>query len=263
MTVGGIGNWLDPVRGSLDEERAPVDLFIRDDDVGWDDKRLWQLLDLIATHALPADLAVIPSELSESLARSLLARSESAPHSLSFHQHGFAHVNHELTGRKYEFGPSRRGWLQRRDIVEGRRRLGDLLGASVDPIFTPPWNRCTRTTGRFLVDLGFEVLSREARAMPLTTTGLVELPATNDWFARRKQRRLSHGEFGEQLARSIESRGTIGLMLHHAVMNRDERDAAGELLALLAGHDRVRAHGMLELARLHRSNSTLATEVER
>lgn len=258
-----IGNWLDPVRRSLDIDHGPIDLFIRDDDVGWDDKRLWQLLDLLATHGLPADLAVIPNELSESLARSLLARSESAPHSLSFHQHGFAHLNHELTGRKYEFGPSRVGWLQRRDIVEGRRRLGDLLGPSVDPIFTPPWNRCTRTTGRCLVDLEFEVLSREARATPLATAGLVELPVTTDWFARHKQQRLSRSEFGEQLARSIDSRGNVGLMFHHAAMNRDEREGAGELLDLLAGHDRVRAHAMLKLARLHRANSSHATEVER
>ncbi|MGH2791097.1 MAG: hypothetical protein ACRDJ0_08990 [Actinomycetota bacterium] len=261
--MGRIGDWLDPVRRSLDEQRAPVDLFIRDDDVGWDDQRLWPLLDLLATHALPADLAVIPSELSESLAQSLLARSESAPHSLSFHQHGFAHANHELTGRKYEFGPSRMGWLQRRDIVEGRRRLGDQLGASVDPIFTPPWNRCTRTTGRCLVDLGFEVLSREARATPLATEGLVELPVTIDWLARRKQQRVSRGELGELLARCINGRGSIGLMFHHAAMDDDDREGAGELLPLLAGHDRVRAHGMLELARLHRSNSTLATEVKR
>lgn len=251
------------MRRSLDVDRGPVDLFIRDDDVGWDDERLWRLLDLFASHALPADLAVIPNELSESLARRLHARSESAPHSLSFHQHGFAHLNHELTGRKYEFGPSRIGWLQRRDISEGRRRLGDLMGPSVDPIFTPPWNRCTRITGRCLVDLGFEVLSREARATPLATAGLIELPVTIDWLGRRKRQRLSRNEFGEQLARSIGSRGNIGLMFHHAAMSRGERDAAGDLLALLAEHDRVRAHGMLELARLDGSNSTQTTEVQR
>jgi len=261
--VRRIGNWLDPVRRSLDVDRGPVDLYIRDDDVGWDDERLWRLLDVIATHALPADLAVIPNELSDSLARTLLARSSSAPHSLSFHQHGFAHLNHELTGRKYEFGPSRIGWLQRRDIAEGRRRLGDLLGPSVDPIFTPPWNRCTRTTGRCLVDLEFEVLSREARATPLAAAGLVELPVTIDWLARRKQQRLSRGEFGEQLARFIDTRGNLGLMFHHAAMDRDEREGAGDLLALLAEHDRVRAHGMLDLARRDRGSSTPATKVER
>jgi hypothetical protein len=47
---------------------------------------------------------------------------------------------------------------------DGRERLEQLLGAVVEPIFTPPWNRCTAETGRCLVDLGVETLPREAIA---------------------------------------------------------------------------------------------------
>ena len=47
------GSWLDPVRKSLDEAHEPVDLFFRDDDVGWDDRHLWELLDLFAKYTLP------------------------------------------------------------------------------------------------------------------------------------------------------------------------------------------------------------------
>lgn len=233
---------------ALDAAQGPVDLFVRDDDVGWEDARLWRLLDLFARHALPVDLAVIPMELDAVLARNLCDRAEAAPHMVSWHQHGFAHTNNEPTGRKCEFGTTRGGRLQRRDIGEGQSRLRDLLGSS-DPIFTPPWNRCTPTTGKCLVELGFEVLSLEARASPLAISGLVELPIQIDWFAHRKGVRLNLGEFGELLARVIERSGRVGLMLHHAQMNSAERAAANELLALFSSHDSVRARRMLELAR--------------
>lgn len=228
--------WLDPLRQALDGLPRPVDFFFRDDDVGWGDDRLWPLLDLFAEHALPADLAVIPAELTESLAHRLHARVECSPGALRFHQHGFAHVNHEPVGRKHEFGPSRPRPLQRHDITEGRGRLTDLLGPSVEPIFTPPWNRCTRETGQCLSELGFAVLSREARATPLAIPGLVELPISIDWFAHRKGVRLSRGEWADLVAATAREGRPTGVMFHHAVMDAGERAAADTLLALVADH---------------------------
>ena len=158
-------------------------VFFRDDDAGWGDARLFELLDRFAAHSLPVDLAVIPMELDRALADELAARPR-----VGLHQHGLAHVNHEREGRKHEFGPSRDAAAQRADIAAGRERLADLLGERVDPIFTPPWNRCTADTGRCLAELGFEVLSREARAAPLDVPGLRELPVSVDWFAHRHGR---------------------------------------------------------------------------
>jgi hypothetical protein len=196
---------------------------------------------------LPVDLAVIPRFLGDDLARALKARAGSHSASLSFHQHGFAHTNHEPTGRKYEFGPSRPQPVQYHDIAEGRVLLQDQLGPLLDPIFTPPWNRCTLTTARCLVDLGFKVLSREATAPAFDVSGLIELPVRVDWFAHRKRVRLSRIEFGELLAANIEPAGPVGIMFHHAIMDRDERLAAAELLTFIAEHDRVRTHSMLTL----------------
>jgi len=258
--TGRLGTWLDPVRVALDVAPEPVDLFVRDDDVGWEDERLWRLLDVFQEHALAVDLAVIPMELSPRAARELCIRSESTPRIVSWHQHGFAHANHESTGRKHEFGPSRAGWLQRRDVEEGQARLRDLLGSS-DPIFTPPWNRCTETSGQCLRELGFEALSRESRAAPLAIPGLAEVPVNIDWFAHRKGVRLSRLEFGNSLAGIIKRSGYIGLMLHHAEMNGEERAAANQLFAVFAAHDSVRPRWMLELVRQGVSPK-LVSEVE-
>jgi peptidoglycan/xylan/chitin deacetylase (PgdA/CDA1 family) len=240
--ASGRTSWLRPVAAALDAARAPVPVFFRDDDAGWDDARLLALLDVFAARSLPVDLAVIPRALGAALARELLARP-----GVGLHQHGLAHVNHEPEGRKCEFGPSRPAAAQRRDIEAGRSRLAALLGERVDPIFTPPWNRCTADTGRCLAALGFAALSRESRAAPLGVPGLRELPVAIDWFAHRHGARLSPHELGDRLAAAIAAGGPVGLMFHHAIMDAGERRRAAELLDLLAGHEGAGATPMLEL----------------
>jgi hypothetical protein len=236
--------WLDPLRRALDESPRPVRLFFRDDDAGWADDRLFELLDLFAGHELPIDVAVIPEALTPALARALRARVEAAS-PLELHQHGFAHVNHEPEGRKCEFGPGRPRELQRRDIEAGRKRLEELLGPDVKPVFTPPWNRCTQDTCDCLVELGFRALSRDSGATPLDAGGLVELPISFDWFAGRKGVRLGRAELGDVLAGRVKSAPAhVGIMFHHALMDAEEREAAGELLTLLAGHDRASCRPM-------------------
>jgi hypothetical protein len=60
------------LRVALDETAAPVTFFFRDDDAGWDDGRLFSLLDVFARRALPLDVAVIPRALSAERAARLL-----------------------------------------------------------------------------------------------------------------------------------------------------------------------------------------------
>ena len=242
-------SWLGPLRRSLDGAGQPRRFFLRDDDAGWNDERLFELLDTVAARGLAVDLAVIPAAANPRLASSLIARSENADRPLGVHQHGLGHVNHERSGRRCEFGSSRDRDAQRRDIATGRRRLFELFGEAVDPIFTPPWNRCSRDTGVCLVELGFAALSRESRARPIDVPGLAELPVSVDWFARRKGVRLSASELGGLLAGATAGPGPVGVMFHHAVMDANERAAAGELLDLLASHPNAAVHPMRDLLR--------------
>ncbi|HEX6026142.1 MAG TPA: polysaccharide deacetylase family protein [Solirubrobacter sp.] len=218
---------------ALDQAAAPVDVFFRDDDAGWGDDRLLELIDRFAAHALPLDLAVIPTEVSDELARELLERD------VGLHQHGYAHVNHEREGRKCEFGVSRDRERQRADIAAGRDRLRELFGDRLDPFFTPPWNRCTRDTGECLVELGFTLLSREHRAEPLGL--LPELPVHLDVA------RLLPEELDERFAAHVASGGPVGVMFHHAVMEPDDMARGDELLALLAAHENVIPRTMASL----------------
>lgn len=232
--------WLEPLRRELDDAAAPCTFFFRDDDAGWAGGRLLSLLDLFAHYAVPLDLAVIPTALDPVLAARLRRRRERERGILAFHQHGFAHLNHEPSGRPCEFGPGRPAARQREDIAAGARLLRALLGET-PPLFTPPWNRCTRTTGRCLLDLGFRVLVRDSTASRLELDGLRELQVHVDWSAPRR------AVDPERVLAAVRRREPIGIMLHHALLGRQERGEVERLLALLVVHENAHCIPMSSL----------------
>jgi hypothetical protein len=240
--------WLDPMRAVLSHATQPVEFFVRDDDAGWGDRELLALLDIFDLHAVPIDLAVIPSALGPALARELLRRSEGGP--VGLHQHGYRHDNHERAGRKCEFGQSRSADEQYRDILAGRQRLCELLGDTPEPFFTPPWNRCTRSTTDGLAALGFRALSRESRATPLgDLSPLSEVPVHVDWCKRLEGRRLTAAELGRVLAAAAGQHTVVGIMLHHAQMDEAERAGIAAFLRLVAGHPNAHWTQMADVIR--------------
>jgi hypothetical protein len=245
-----MSNDLQALMATLDAVPAPIDFFLRDDDTGWDDGRLFDLLDCTARAGVPIDLAVIPQATSAELAATLCARKAASPDLIGLHQHGFAHQNHEVQGRKCEFGDARSTQTQRADLHAGRERLRDHFGTLLDPFFTPPWNRCSAATPLLLAEMGFAALSRDRSAPP--QDAIPELPVDVDWC---KQQRLSSaqgerhggGRIANELARQVAAGGPVGLMLHHAEMTSADLDLLGVLLRSTTCHPNARWRPMREL----------------
>ncbi|HXQ74154.1 MAG TPA: DUF2334 domain-containing protein [Pyrinomonadaceae bacterium] len=233
-------NWLDPLRKTLDSNPNAITFFFRNDDVGWEDARLFELLDLFAEFNVPLDLAAIPTAISPRTAARLQTLVDRNMGKLSIHQHGYAHLNHEQSGRKCEFGETRSRDSQQADIEAGKHRLNDLFGPTLEPIFTPPWNRCTAATAACLREAGFRLLSRDTTASQLNTDGLMELPVSIDWFAKRKNVRLTREEIGSSFSAAASGGSRLGVMLHHALMDEEERARLGELLQLVSTHSQAR-----------------------
>jgi len=242
-----VTGWLDPLRRALDSRDEPVRFFFRDDDAGWDDAALDRVLDVFADHGLPLDVAAIPAALTGRTVELLTVRAASGRNDVTVHQHGYAHVNHEAEGRKCEFGVSRTPEQQAEDLEAGRALLRDRVG-DVPSLFTPPWNRCAPWTGRVLRDLGFEVLSRDVTAGSIGVPGLLELPVTVDWSARRKGVPVDRTGRGELLARSAGEPGPVGVMLHHEVMSVQDLADLAALLRVVGDHPAALAAHLDELA---------------
>ena len=177
----------------------------------------------------------------------ITSRQDSGRNDLRVHQHGLAHVNHEPEGRKCEFGVSRSPEQQREDLARGRDVLRGLFG-DLPSVFTPPWNRCAPWTAEVLRDLGFTVLSRDVSAGTAGVPGLLELPITVDWFAKRRKVPVDRAARGELLAEAAAGDGPVGLMLHHEVMSPEDREDVGALLALVGSHPAASAAHLDRLA---------------
>lgn len=244
-------DWLTPVRAALNTRERPIEIFFRDDDAGWDDERLFDLLDCFQAFELPLDLAVIPQATTHKLAEALLARWRTAPAMLGLHQHGYSHDNHETQGRKCEFGESRSNERQYRDLKTGKLQLEQLLAPALDRIFTPPWNRCSQATADSLVRLGFQALSRNRGAAVLNTGTLQEIPVAIDWCGIRVQSAQPWLALGHLLTDVLHQQHPepLGIMLHHAVMDSEDLDHLQALLRLLNAHPNVHCRLMRDFLR--------------
>lgn len=229
----------------LDQRTTPLRLFVRDDDAGWRQDRLDALLELFHQYDAPIDLAVIPAVLTTSSADQL-GRWRVRHSGVGLHQHGYAHLNHEPAGsRKCEFGPSRLVDRQCADIAMGHEKLTALLGR-IDPIFTPPWNRCESATIALLPRLGFTTYSDDGKAARCEA-GPVHVPVDLDWDRARNS-----GLLTDALARLLtRPEPRAGIMLHHATMDAEARADLAQFLEL------VRAHATIELVPMRNRLETM------
>jgi len=231
-------NWLE-LQQQLTASK-PVEVFFRDDDVDEDEPTLRRLLDLFAGKNVPVILGVIPAKLTDE-AVSLLAKFSD---SIEIVQHGWQHANHELTGRKCEFGHSRSFNEQFKDIARGQAQMHEAFGHDWFPAFIPPWNRCTAQTHQVLDQLGFRVLSQlHSVTSPLTGFSFQEMSVTLDLFRWKDGATLKpQEELLQAIVQQLSPSQPIGIMLHHKVMNDEAFLFVEQLLDALRQSPNVRFH---------------------
>jgi peptidoglycan/xylan/chitin deacetylase (PgdA/CDA1 family) len=227
---------------------TPLHVFFRDDDADEDVPPLRRLLHLFQHWQTPLNLAVIPGRLTQA-GRALLLQSITAtPALIELNQHGWQHLNHERTGRKCEFGPSRSLAEQVADLAQGQARMTEAFGSDWHPVFVPPWNRCTETTAQALDRLGFRVLSRDASEAAFSTRKFCEVPVTLDLFRWRGGAQLRPAtELVEALCQQVHASAPIGVMLHHKVMDDAAFDFIEALLHVCQRFPVVQCHTFEQL----------------
>jgi O6-methylguanine-DNA--protein-cysteine methyltransferase len=228
------------VRG---RQAAPLRLFFRNDDVDEDEAPLRRLLELFLERETPINLGVIPGRLTAACAELLAQSASAAPALLELNQHGWLHLNYEREGRKCEFGPSRTYAEQLADIARGRARMTEAFGPNWFPVFIPPWNRCTEETHRAIDQLGFRALSAKRRDSVVTGYSFEEISITLDPYRWEGGARLkSPEEIIDDLIAQLLRRQTVGVMLHHKVMDEQAFSFLGSMLDTLAWRPAVSFH---------------------
>ena len=211
-------------------------IFFRADDIGAPGKQFTRLIKLFSHHKVPLCLAVVPAWLTRPRWLALKSVCTKDASLWCWHQHGWRHINHEVTGKKQEFGPARSREELEHDIGCGKQRLENLLGTNFYPAFTPPWNRCDQKALDVLKILGYAAVSRSRGSSP-PPKGLPTLDINVDLHTRKeKTSRIGWENFFNELQLAIAS-GRCGIMIHHQRMNQAAFDFL-ELLLMALGRNK-------------------------
>lgn len=221
------------------EERV-INLFFRDDDIDEDEDGLRRLLDLFLLRQTPVNLEVVPGLLTDACVALLR---QYPPSLVELNQHGWRHTNHEREGRKCEFGASRSFEQQFEDIANGQRRMNEAFGDRWSPVFTPPWNRCAEETFRALDQLGFAALSKIRGRQPIVGHKFREISITFDPYRWKGEPAMKSPEsIIEELVTQMNELDTVGIMLHHKVMDSTAFFLLERLIETLRIYPGVRFH---------------------
>jgi len=214
--------------------RGDGHIYFRADDIAVPGKQFAQLLEIFSKNRVPLCLAVVPAWLTQPRWLALKRVGQNAASRWCWHQHGWRHINHEIEGKKQEFGPARSRADLEQDIRRGRQRLGKLLGKSFYPVFTPPWNRCDQKALDVLKNLGYAAVSRSRGSRPPSSKSLPNFDVNVDLHTRKEKTPMAgwHNLFDE-LQQAIAS-GRCGIMIHHQRMNAAAFDFLDILLGILA-----------------------------
>ncbi|MBX2885880.1 MAG: DUF2334 domain-containing protein [Granulosicoccus sp.] len=238
---------LDYLAQQLDHSPVTRQVFFRDDDGGWADAQLLALCEFFEQKEVPLDIAVIPKALTSPSVHLLRSVVSSDAGQFHLHQHGYAHVNHQTEGRSCEFGSSRNLHEQLDDIAQGQRIMQDNFQDKAEPIFTPPWNRCSSDTAEALQQLGFSLLSRITGSEAIGGR-INELPVAVDWLKKKKGVRLENDDIVKLTCRAFEDNNSyLGIMLHHEHMDAENREQLSQLIDVLKNSDKVKFTSMLSI----------------
>ncbi len=216
------------VKKACDEKRQ-LKLFFRADDIAAPYINYHRMMALFLRYRVPLCLAVVPTWITRARWESMKPYRKEGGNFFCWHLHGYRHQNHELTGKKQEFGPGRSRFDISHDLVKGYSRLESILGNDAFPVFTPPWNRCSKETMQELKKMGFKAISRSHGAQPEPPQGLKDVRIHVDLHTRKDTTpQLGWEKLLKEFQNGIES-GTCGIMIHHMQMN----EAAFTFLELL------------------------------
>jgi hypothetical protein len=234
------------IERTCDRAVETVCVFFRDDDVAAPGTRFAKMMGLFEARAVPISLAVVPAWLTRCRWQQMRSQFDGDAERWCWHQHGWRHANHENTGKKQEFGPSRSTAQLTEDLLKGRTRLEKIIGKNFYPVFTPPWNRCSADALRIIKDLGYKAVSRSRSAHP-PALHLSDLQVNIDLHTRKDAQFLSGWQHLLQEIESSLSRGRCGIMLHHRQMNAAAFAFLEVLLKLLVAHPKIRLMNFRDL----------------
>ena len=215
-------------------------LFFRADDIGVPSGNFSRLMELFLKYRIPLCTAVVPAWITRQRWELMQRYIEKGGSLFCWHMHGYRHVNHEMEGKKQEFGPGRNYDELLNDLSRGHDRLESIMGPHLTKVFTPPWNRCSLETMNILKEMGFKGISRSFGNKPFPPRGLEDFPVHVDLHTRKEK---NAGTGWQKLLQELETgmkEDVCGIMIHHMRMNNRAFVFLEYFLQLVAGYKKIK-----------------------
>ncbi len=232
-------NWA-PLQTELALWRAQarvLPIWWRDDDCIDVTPALAHLTALARDLSLPVHLAVVPQPATAALAEYCRGNDAVVPV-----VHGWAHANNAPAGqKKAEFGHPRADAAT--ESAEALRVMRELFGASLLPMFVPPWNRIAADLPETLAAQGYVAVSTYLpRAARLAAPGLVQINTHMDPISWKYNKALVAPE--DQISALVcllqnrrcgrtDNAEPLGFLTHHLVQNGEVWDFTRACLSTL------------------------------
>jgi hypothetical protein len=198
--------------------QGSVNVFFRADDIGVSSKNYHRMMQLFLKYQTPLCLAVVPVWMTQQRWFSMEEYKKKGGDLFCWHMHGYRHMNHETIGKKQEFGLRPLQDIAK-DLSRGYERLQDIMGKTLTPIFTPPWNRCGLETMSELQQMGFKAVSRSYGSLPEPPSGFKDFVVHVDLHTGKEK--LPKDGWEKMLNEFKQGIGSkrCGIMIHHMRMN--------------------------------------------
>ncbi len=226
------------------DQRRAATFWWRDDDAVTATPALARLMALQQEYVVPVAIAVIPALADETLGGPI------ADGDNCVLQHGYAHRNHATgSSGKIELGGERPPGEVAEELLLGREKLTDLLGARVLPIMVPPWNRIDDSIAALLPGLGYAGLSAFAPRQDRDADGLVTVNTHVDIIDWRETRAFcgehaalnaAIGHLSARRAGGADPLEPTGLLTHHLAHDGDCWAFIDRFLAETSAHPGAR-----------------------
>ena len=231
--------------------QSPIPVFFRADDVAVPGKQFRELVNVFSRYQVPLSMSVVPAWLTTARWKGIERLCRRDQHLWCFYQHGWRHINHELSGKKQEFGSARPLSVIEHDLMRGCERLMSLMRDAFFPAFTPPWNRCSKEALTVLSTSGCRAISRSRGASPPAPEGMPDFQVNVDLHTRKDPTTaLGWKNLYTELATGIGD-GFCGIMIHHQRMNDNALAFLEELLARMVEMDAFHFYHLEDLAKAH------------
>lgn len=202
-------------------------IFIRDDDVYKHSERFVNLFNFFKKYKIPVIYAVVPNLIEKKIIHFLNKEKKNNPKLFDIIQHGWNHKNYSKNlNNKYEFGKSRSYLQQKKDLLNGYRKMTKLFGRNFSPAFAPPYHGYNQITLKIINELKIPIFSA-GNKVKIKNKSFLDLPAQisiNNYDKNGKPLALnSKSMIKKFLSHLGQDLNVQGIVFHHnAISNKKQ-----------------------------------------